>query len=312
MWEGRNPLPKSIKIYIKKYNNTYMNKFNNVIVLRSTYRALPTYFFNPMKDPKTGRFPDCVRRVDSKGDMIMSEDDRNNLSVYPLIAEDAVIKVVDGTSFNLDDPYDKAKWEAIKHCPLIVAARDAKDKNGNLIIDGENAQGKTHARYGIAELYIEHVGAEAVKRVSKKEKIHEAYDLIINDEQGSEGRRLKCEVLGRNMTNVPEADVKDFLFNIAEKDYKKIIDLYTGGDMGIRLMFLAAKKAGVIINKDKLYIYGDEPLGATDTAVIAWLKDPVNRKKVELIKREIDPEFDDTEGETDQNQELTKQPNTKK
>jgi hypothetical protein len=285
-----------------------MNNFKNVIVLRSTYRALPTYFFNPMKDPKTGRFPDCVRRVDSKGDMIMSEDDRNNLSVCPLIAEDAVIKVVDGTSFNLDDPYDKAKWEAIKFCPLIAAARDARDKNGNLIIDGENAQGKTHARYGIAELYIEHIGAEAVRRVSKKEKIHKAYDYIINDEQGSAGRLIKCKVLGRDMTNVPEADVKDFLFGIAEKDCDKIIDLYTGGDMGIRILFCEAKEHKVIIYKDRLYLYGDEPLGATDTAVIAWLKDPINRKKVELIKRELNPEFPEVEGSDD----TTKQPKTKK
>lgn len=268
-----------------------MNKLDHVIVIRSTYRALPQYFINPMKDPKTGRYPDCVRKIDSKGDMILSEDDRNNLAINPLIAEDAVIKIVDGTTFNLSDPYDKAKWEAIQFCPIIACARDARDKNGNLLIDGESAQGKLHTRYGVAELYIEHVGAEAVKRVSKKEKVVQAYNYILGDSQGIEGLRLKCRILGRNLNNSPEADVKDFLFEIAEKDASKIINLYTGGNMGLQLVLLEAKDKGVIQHKNKLYIYGDEPLGATDDAVISWMGDPNNRKKLELIKKELNPEF---------------------
>ena len=282
---------------------------SNEIILRSVYgKVNQTYFIQPCPNPRTGKLPLCVKTVDSNGDMILSEDEIRKMSTGEAfyVAANQVFEIVDGTTFDLDDVIDNAKWEAIKYCPLIAAARDARDKNGNLIIDGENAQGKTHARYGIAELYIEHIGAEAVKRVSKKEKIHKAYDYIINDEQGSEGRLIKCKVLGRDMTNVPEADVKDFLFSIAEKDCDKIIDLYTGGDMGIRILFCEAKEKKVIIYKDRLYLYGDEPLGATDTAVIAWLKDPINRKKVELIKRELNPEF------PEESSDDTKQPKTKK
>ena len=264
-----------------------MNKFDDVIVIRSTYRALPQYFINPMKDPKTGRFPDCVRRVDSHGDIIVSEKDKN--SDIPLIPENAVIKIVDGTTFNLSDPYQKAQWEAIQFCPIIASARDARDKNGNLIIDGENAIGKLHARYGVAELYIENLGAEAVKRVSKKKKVNEANTFIFED--SLDGQRLKCEILGKNMDNAPAADVEDFLLSIAEKDYQKILNLYTGGDMSLRIIFLQAKKARVITYKNKLWLYADEPLGATDDAVINWMKSPVNKGKLDLIKKEIDPDL---------------------
>jgi hypothetical protein len=46
----------------------------NIIVLRSVYGKVgQTYYIQPVKDPRSGRFPDCVRRVNSMGDMIMSD-----------------------------------------------------------------------------------------------------------------------------------------------------------------------------------------------------------------------------------------------
>jgi DNA-damage-inducible protein D len=117
---------------------------------------------------------------------------------------------------------------------------------------------------------------------------------------------ISCQSSGYNPTDHFNTGVK--MVSLGSGSTRELTD-YKISKYGCYLVAMngdPAKKAGVIINKDKLYIYGDEPLGATDTAVIAWLKDPVNRKKVELIKREIDPEFGDTEGETDQNQQTTK------
>ena len=56
-----------------------MESAENIIVLRSVYgKVNMKYYINPCKDPKTGRFPDCVRTVDSFGNMILSDKDKNN------------------------------------------------------------------------------------------------------------------------------------------------------------------------------------------------------------------------------------------
>jgi hypothetical protein len=85
--------------------------------------------------------------VDSKGDLILSEKDKASNQV--LLGEDAMIEVADGTVFYLDRPVDKAKWEAIKNSPLIAPTREAKDSDGNLLIDGSKTKyGKHFNNYG--------------------------------------------------------------------------------------------------------------------------------------------------------------------
>ena len=94
------------------------------------------------------------------------------------------------------------------------------------------------------------------------------------------------------MSSAPSADIEDFLIEIAEKDPNKIINLYIGGDIALRLLLLDAKDKHVIRIKNKVYIYGDDiVLGATDDAAITWMKDPTNFKVLELIKRDTNPEL---------------------
>ena len=59
--------------------------------------------------------------------------------------------------------------------------------------------------------------------------------------KGAEGRALKARLLGKNMRNAPDADITDYLLEISHKSPEKIIDLYTGGDINLRLMFIDAK-----------------------------------------------------------------------
>lgn len=271
---------------------------DDLIILRSVFGKVgQKYFMNPVRDPKTGRYPSCVRPVDSKGDMIISDTDRN--SGKPLIPENKVFVIEDGTTFNLTDEWQKAEWESIQHCPLIALSRDARDKNGNLLIDGEIAEGKSRARYGIAELYVERPGYETNKKISRKKLIHDADSYIYGDPQGAEGRQLKARLLGKNMKNAPDADITDYLLEISHKSPEKIIDLYTGGDINLRLMFIDAKDKNVIYVKNKVYLYGDSiVLGATDDAVITWMKNPTNQKVLELIKRDTYPEMYLEEGKS--------------
>ena len=87
-----------------------------------------------------------------------------------------------------------------------------------------------------------------------------------------------AKLLGHDMRGLPDADVTDYLIQIAEKNPEKITALYTGGDTSVRLLFIEARNKHVIAYKDKLYIYADNVvLGANDEAAILFLKDPKSR-----------------------------------
>lgn len=264
---------------------------NNIIVLRSVNgKVNQKYYLNPCRDPKTGRYPDIVKQVNSQGDMILSDNERNSGKYFIKVTQTFIIE--DGKTFNLDDPYDAAEWEAIKNCPLIAPDRYAKDSQGNLLIDGTMGWKNTRPRYGIAELYIERPGYEAVQKVNRKKKIHNAVSFILDDPKGSEGRVLIARLLGKHMTNIPDADVEDYLLEIAEKDPDRIINLYTGDDINLRLLFAEARDKKIIYIKNKVYLYADNiVLGATDDAVITWMKDSKNKKVLELIKKDTYPDL---------------------
>ena len=263
----------------------------NIIILRSVYGKVGMkYYIQPSKNPKTGRYPDCVKTVNSVGDMILTDEERNSRKIY--IKETETFVIEDGKTFNLDEPYDAAVWEAIKNCIYIAQSRDATDDKGVNLFDGPGVKGTLRPRQGIAEIYVERPGYEAQKRVSKKKKIHDAGTYILDDPRGAEGRVQMARLLGKHMRNISDADVTDYLLSIAEKDPDRIINLYTGDDIHLRLLFMDARDKHVIIVKQKLYMYGDSVcLGATDDAAITWLKDPRNRKVLELIKKDTYPDL---------------------
>lgn len=264
---------------------------NNLIILRSVYGKVgQKYYIQPCKDKRTGRLPDCVKPVNSQGDIILSDNERNSGSYF--IKETETFIVEDGTVFDLSDEIQRKNWEAIKNCSLIAPELDAKDSEGNYLIHGTANMKTMRPRYGVAELYIDKPGLESAKRVSKKKKIHNACAYILDDERGAEGRLLMAKLLGKNMANMPDADVEDYLLGIAEKDPDKIIKLYTGDDLALRLLFIEAREKKVIIVKNGVYLYSgtDVVLGATDDAVLTWMKNAKNKKTLELIRRDVFPE----------------------
>ena len=57
--------------------------------------------------------------------------------------------------------------------------------------------------------------------------------------------------------------------------------------MQLRMLFIDAKEHGVIVKKNGLYLYGDNvTLGATDSAVIEWMKISKNAKTLGLIRQD--------------------------
>lgn len=270
--------------------------FTNIIVLRTIYDKVSDmkYFIQPIRDKRTGQYPKCIKRVTSEGNMIMSDKEKDEYAEgkVAFFPETHVFTVQNGKSYNLDDIWQAAEWEAIKNCPLIAPDRNAKDAQGNLIIDGPISRPNKPTRNGIAELYIDHPGLDTQRKVSRKQLVHKAESFIFEDQRGADGQRSMARILGKDMSNQPIADVIDFLTRIAEKDPNKIINLYTGGDIALRLLLIDAKEKRVIYIKNKLYLYGDNiVLGATDDAALAWMKDPKNMQVLELIKKDTYPDY---------------------
>lgn len=263
------------------------------IILRSVYGKVGMeYTINPCPDPVTGRQCKYVRKVDSKGDMILTDKDKNSDIFDYLVPETHKFIIKDGTELDLNDPYQEAEWECIKNCPLIASSRYEKDSNGNYKIDGNVRDRSTHPRNGVAELYVDIPGVETAARVSKVKEVYEASKLIFEDERGSEGRLQKTKLLGRDMTSAPDSDVTEYLLDLAKRNPQKIINIYKGEDATYRLLFIEAKDKHVIIRKNNLFTYGDDViLGATDDAAVTWLMNKDNKAVVELIKKEVYPEL---------------------
>lgn len=278
----------------KKVTKTDIVFDSNIIILKSVYdKSNIKYYIQPCKD-KYGKFPSCIKKVNSSGDMIMSESEKNAFSegTAAFFPENHIFEIQSGKTYHLDDLWEKAEWEAIQNCPLIAKSRDARDASGNLIIDGPISTPQHPTRNGVAELYVDKPGLDTQRRVSRKQLVHKAESFIYDDPRGVDGQLNMARILGKDMRNQPAADVLDYLIRIAEKEPQKIIDLYTGNDVSLRLLFIDAKEKKVIYIKNKVYLYGDNiVLGATDDAVIAWMKDPKNQKVLELIKRETYPEY---------------------
>ena len=140
---------------------------------------------------------------------------------------------------------------------------------------------------------MERPGILSAKRVTRTKLVVKAKNFIINDERGYDGLLIIAKVLGRNMTNQPAADVEDFLLSVADQNPEKIIELYTGGDLQLKLLFITAKEKRVIRKEHGLYVYGEDSsvtLGASDSAVLEWMKQPRNQKTLQLIRQETYPE----------------------
>lgn len=250
------------------------------VILRSVYsKSGQIYSIQPCKD-KNGNWPSCVRQVDSFGNMILFDGDKD--ANKPLIKVTETFKIQDGTTFDLSDPWDAARWEAIKNAPIIAQFREERDAQGNLIIDG-NAK-----RYGRGILYVERPEYEENKKVSSRQKKFDAQNYIFNDPRGADGRLKIARLLGKHMKSVSDANVKNFLLDIADKDPDRIIKLYTGDDLELRMLFMDARDKGVIRSVSGVYVYSDGiPLGGTIDTVVIWMRNPKNKKTLDLIKQDV-------------------------
>ena len=276
---------------------------NKVITIRSVYKV-KEYHFQPTKQKNGLNWPWVKPTrvgLDGRSEMILSDAERNNPDSVYFIPEDLDVVVTDGTTFNLGDKRQENIWNAIKGHDLFAPSRDARDENGVLLIDGDAK------RYGTAELYVDVPGEESERSVSRKKLILQAMQYVAED--SVDGRLTKCKLLGKNMRYAPSSDVEDYLYQIAEKTPARIIDLYTNGDTGLRLLLIEAKDKNIIKKKNGVFMYGEAVLGMTDDAVIGFFKTPSNKSIFEEIKRETFPQFVQTITTDDSDKPKTKSKN---
>lgn len=258
---------------------------NKVITLRNVMKVKEVHL-QPGRQKNGARFPFVKPvRYDSMGnaEMILSQDELNSPDRDYFIPEDLDIVLTDGTTFDLKDPYQYNIWRSIENSDQIAPTRESRDKNGNLFIDGNKE------RYGMAEFYVDVPGAESERAVSKKQMITKAWTYIGKDSKN--GRLTKCKLLGKNMTNMPDTDVEDYLYQRAERDPEEIIHMYEGSDISLRLLMLDAKERGVISKLGGMFRYGENILGATEDAMALYLKDPRNKGLLDQITLETYPEY---------------------
>ena len=90
-----------------------------------------------------------------------------------------------------------------------------------------------------------------------------------------------------------------------------ILELYTSGDIALKLLLIDAKKKGVILKKDGMYSYADNTLGATDDGVLLFFKIPSNKRVLDQIKLETYPEYASVSALEEKIETTDTAPNTK-
>lgn len=263
------------------------------IVLESAFNKVPGKMYHIMPCPdQYGIMPDCVRRVDSNGDLVLSEKDKDAMSKGKVfIPDNEPIHITHGQVFNMENPLQKAQWEAIKNSKLIASDRFATNERGEYIIDGTRPVEGQHrvprAKHGIAELYIVRPGKEATARVNVERLIHEAKALIFDDTP--QHKLLICRLFDKDMSHAHPSDVDSYLLNQAQKYPEKVKKFYQSEEASVRLLIIGAQDKGVITRREDGLYYSDIKLGSNIDLVVNALQG--NKALREEIKKETYPEL---------------------
>lgn len=237
---------------------------DQIIVLKSVYK-IPKMKIQPTRDKTTNRF---------LGVPELSPKQKEGLAYYA--TPDDMIEIYDGKTFDLSKEEDRIIWDWVKYSPRIGASREAIDSSRD------------------KEFYVHIEGIESAKKVKRRDMVHEAVSFIKKDSQADHYKRAK--LLGNRMDQMPHIEVIEYLYNVAESTPHKIISLYTDGNMKTKLLLLDAMEARIIYQDSGIYRYGDtEILGTTEEQAVIWLQSADNKNLVDMIKKQLYPEYYKTE-----------------
>lgn len=200
----------------------------------------------------------------------LSEEDKRKLTHWAEPSSKFVIK--DGVSFNLNIEAQRITWEWVKHSPCIAQSLEACQHTPG------------------AEFYVYLENEEASKSISRRELKYKAIQHILND--NSVNYPMRSELLNINMDYASPSVIKDFLLDQAEQKPEKIIAIYEGADVSVRLLLIKARKKGVLkVDESGFYRYGNVVLGMSEKASVDWLQDRAHKHIIEMIEKETNPEY---------------------
>lgn len=200
----------------------------------------------------------------------LSEDDKKALIHWAEPESKFILK--DGTTFDLNDEVQQITWEWVKHCPCIADTYE----------ECQFTPG--------AEFYIYLENKEAEKNVSRKELKVKALNLVMDDNSVNYG--LRAKLLGVSMDGEEAIVIKEFLMDEAEKAPKKVIGIYESHDVSLRILLMKAKEKKIVtIDQSGIYRYGNNVLGMTENSAINWLQDRGNKHLIEVLEKEVSPEY---------------------
>ena len=232
---------------------------------------------SPVRNPLTQEFHSCVRQVDNVNNIIYGkDDDPQNYYVKPTDK----IFIKDGVVFDLSNEIQRKQWDAIKYSDLIWDCRGIVDERGEVVYP------PTDTPSSAAIFYVERLVDEASKRIKKEKDINTALTYIFGDSASK--LALRAMVLGRYIKNSTREEIEEYMIDRAKSDPKTIIDLYTGSDLKLHLLFLYAKEKNIIVNRDGVYFYGDSSMiGRNKDSCVAFFKNPKNKIITEEIEKEV-------------------------
>lgn len=180
--------------------------------------------------------------------------------------------IKDGVTFNLNDEAQKITWEWVKHSPCIALSEDQCQHTPS------------------AEFYVYLENEVAAQSISRRELKYKAIQCIMND--NSVNYPLRAELLGVNMDYAKPIVIKEFLLDQAETVPEKVLAIYEGADVSVRLLLLSARKKGVVIVDDAgFHRYGNVVLGMSEKAAVDWLQDKSHKHIISQIEKDTNPEY---------------------
>ena len=231
----------------------------------------------PVRNPITGEYPSCVRKVNSHGDIIYQNGD--DPGEY-FVKETDSFYIKQGTEFDLTNDIQRKNWDAIRFSDLIFDEKGKYDDNGNEIVPPSDKAPFQSL------FYVQRIVDEAKKRNTAARLKNKALNFIYQD--SDTGLALKAKILGCYVKSSTREEIEEYVVNVAQTNPQQIIDLYTGSDMKLHLIFLYAKEKNILINKAGMYTYADTNfIGRNADECVRYFKQPENKVITDRIIREL-------------------------
>lgn len=200
----------------------------------------------------------------------LSEEDKRKRTHWAEPSSKYVLR--DGVTFDLNDDAQRITWAWVKHSPCIALNED----------DCQHTPG--------AEFYVYLENEVAAKNISRRELKYKVIECILND--NSVNYPMRAELLGVNMDYARPSVIKDFLLDQAELTPEKVLAIYEGADVSVRLLLIKAKKMNLVkVDEAGFYRYGNVVLGMSEKAAVDWLQEKSHRHLIDMIEREANPEY---------------------